>query len=83
MRTASFLAAALFAATVMIPSMMGVAASSSTTSAAQSKKAQCDAERKACYGAKTQTGSFGSRYVAPEDVKICEDGYRQCVNGGH
>jgi hypothetical protein len=83
MRTISFLAAALFAVTVMVPSMTGVAASSSTTSTAQSKKAQCDAERKACYGGKTQTGSSGSRYVAPEDVKTCEDGYRMCVNGGH
>ena len=79
MRTIHLFAAVLFAAAAMAPSTAGTATSSSTPSAAQSHKAQCDAERKACYGGKTQTGSNGTRYVAPEDVRACEDGYRMCT----
>ncbi len=51
----------------------------STTPTAQSNKAQCDAQRKACYAGKTQTGSFGATYVAPEDVRMCEAAFRMCT----
>ena len=83
MRSIHLSAAILFGIVVMAPSIAGTAESSSTSTATQSKKAACDAERKACYAGKTQTGSFGSTYVAPEDVQTCEAGYRMCVNGGH
>jgi hypothetical protein len=69
----------LFAAAVLAPITAGTAATSSTDTSAQTKKAACDAERKACYAGKTQTGSFGATYVAPEDVQTCEAGYRMCV----
>jgi hypothetical protein len=83
MRTVHFLAAVLFAAAILAPITAGTAASSSTDPSTQSRKAQCDAERKACYAGKTQTGSFGATYVAPEDVRICEEGYRMCTGEQH
>ncbi len=77
MRTVSILAAVLFVAAAMAPSMAGT--TTSTTPTAQSNKAQCDAQRKACYAGKTQTGSFGATYVAPEDVRMCEAAFRMCT----
>jgi len=62
----------------MAPGMAGTTTPSNGQSA-QSNKAQCDAQRKACYAGKTQTGSFGATYVAPEDVRTCEAGYRMCT----
>jgi Ni/Co efflux regulator RcnB len=78
MRTVSILAAVLFAAAAMAPSLTGTTASS-TGQSAQSNKAQCDAQRKVCYAGKTQTGSYGAQYVAPEDVRMCEAAYRMCT----
>ena len=79
MRTVQVLAAVVFAAAFIAPSTAATTSPSSTPSAAQSRTAQCEAERKACLASKTQTGSYGARYVAPEDVKMCSDAYRMCT----
>jgi hypothetical protein len=80
MRTASFLAAFLFVAAAMAPITAGTTAPS-TRQSAQSRTAQCDAERKACLASKARTGSFGAQYVAPDDVAACQEAYRICT--GH
>ena len=78
MRTVHILAAVLVAAALVAPSTAGMT-TSSTQSSAQNRTAQCDAERKACLASKTQTGSYGAKYVPPDDVKMCQDAYRTCT----
>jgi hypothetical protein len=71
-------AAMILGAFTIIGASQSIAAPS-TSSTASSRKANCDAQRKACYGGKTQTGSNGERYVPPDAVKECESGYRMCM----
>ena len=51
----------------------------SVAAAASSRQSQCEAQKKACLAAGAQTGQFGTRYVPPDVVKQCYDGYRMCV----
>ena len=81
MRTVYFSVAVLFAAAAMVLGVAGTTLSSSAAPSAQSRAASCDAERKACLASKAQTGSYGARYVAPDDVAACQAAYRMCVSG--
>jgi hypothetical protein len=77
MRTISMLAAVIVAAFVIAFGQSAVSAATAKPSSPQ--QAQCDAQRKACYAAKTQVGTYGERYVPPDAVKECESGYRMCM----
>ena len=44
-----------------------------------SQQSQCEAQKRACLDAGAQTGQFGARYVPPDVVKQCYDGYRMCM----
>ena len=81
MRAIAILAGGLLIAAITAVSVPGpsVAATAQPTSSRQSN---CEAQKKACLAAGTQTGQFGTRYVPPDVVKQCDDGYRMCMGQG-
>ena len=77
MRIITVSAFVLSVAAVAAFSMSGpISAATQPTSSHQS---QCEAQKKACLAAGTVTGQFGTRYVPPDVVKQCYDGYRMCI----
>lgn len=39
----------------------------------------CLSQRQACLSAGARTGTYGERYVPPEVVRQCYEGYRACI----
>jgi hypothetical protein len=82
MKIINILSALLFTAAIAAP----IQSTAATTEVplvqlAQNRtpSASCDRNRKACYAGSAHTGSFGSRYVPPEAVRMCEEAYRACI----
>jgi hypothetical protein len=77
MRTVAVLAVAMLIAAVTAVSMPRASVAAATNTSSQ--QSQCEAQKKACLAAGAQTGQFGTRYVPPDVVKQCYDGYRMCM----
>ena len=82
LKALDILSALLFTAAITAP----IPSKAATTEAplvqlAQNRapSASCDRNRKACYAGSAHTGNFGSRYVPPEAVRMCEEAYRSCI----
>jgi hypothetical protein len=76
MRTVTVFAFALLLAAIAALNFAGTTAAVAAT---PEKTAQCEEQKKACLAAGTQEGSNGVRYVPPDVVKQCYDGYRTCM----
>ena len=74
---------ALFMAAAIVAPVQGMAATAELPTVHFVQKRvpspTCDRNRKACYAGSARTGTYGSRYVPPEAVRMCEDAYRACV----
>ena len=79
MRTIAILAVAMLIAAITAFSMPRTSVAAATQSASSSRQSQCEAQKKACLAAGAQTGQIGTRYVPPDVVKQCYDGYRMCM----
>lgn len=60
------------------PGHVGTQSMQSQLAEAQTCSANCTKQKDACMAAGAREGNFGTRYVPPEVVRDCSDGFREC-----
>ena len=58
---------------------LAVVAIFAPTVSAAAPSVSCDRERQACMSGSARTGTYGERYVPPDDAARCHEAYRACV----